>query len=60
MRTLRLLAMVACPAALVSFYTGAAWAVGLGILAIAGSIAAVIVGRHDREDQRLDTPPTIR
>ena len=60
MRTLRLLAIVACPAAAVSFYAGAPWAVGLGILAIAGSIAAVIVGRHDREDQRLDTPPTIR
>ena len=60
MRTLRLLALLACPAALVSFYAGAPWAAVLGIVAVAGGITAVIVSRRDREEAGLHRPASIR
>jgi hypothetical protein len=59
MRALRLLAAVTCPAVGVSYLAGAPWSAVLGMVAVAGGIAAVIVSRRDRADQRLDRPPSI-
>jgi putative heme iron utilization protein len=35
------------------------WGIVLTIVAAAGGISAVIVARRDRDEQRLDQPPSI-
>lgn len=61
MGILRALAASTCLLASVatSGYLSAPWGLALMVVGAAGAIASVIVMRRDRQDQGLDTPPSI-